>query len=164
MRGNSKTTRCQNLKPNMNTKRRTASISGREWRGSRKWETSRGPKGSDVTTRAVANFLRPKKILRLIAKNIRMTIEGKWSAIKRSVKISRWDFLVSCLDHNNVDWFFCFQFRSRRDYNQHIEEHKQEAIKKVRKHIRSLLLVNKHGLLLDEVWLCDVDVDFMLKR
>ena len=43
------------------------------------------------------------------------------------------------------------QFKSRKEFNKHIEEHKQETIKKVKKHIRSLLLVNKHGLLLEEV-------------
>ena len=40
---------------------------------------------------------------------------------------------------------------SRGAFNKHIEAHKEETINKVKKHLRSMLLLNKHGILLDEV-------------
>ena len=40
---------------------------------------------------------------------------------------------------------------SRREFNEHIDKHKEEAIKQVKKHLRSILILNKHGILLDEV-------------
>ena len=55
------------------------------------------------------------------------------------------------------------QFVSRREFNKHIDEHKEETIKKMKKHLRSLLLLNKHGILLDEVRLgeCRTFWDFI---
>ena len=47
--------------------------------------------------------------------------------------------------------FLFIQFRSRRDYNQHIEAHKEELIKKVKQMMRSVLILQKHGILIEEV-------------
>ena len=41
------------------------------------------------------------------------------------------------------------RFNNRRAYNEHIEMHKEEAKTQVKKNIRSVLLLNKHGLLLE---------------
>ena len=41
------------------------------------------------------------------------------------------------------------KFNNRRAYNEHIESHRKEAKCKVLKNIRSVLLLNKHGLLME---------------
>jgi len=41
------------------------------------------------------------------------------------------------------------KFNNRRAYNEHIEAHREGAKAKVLKHIRSVLLLNKHGLLME---------------
>ena len=50
--------------------------------------------------------------------------------------------IIFCIIH--------FQFKKRKEFQDHIREHKDEAIRKAKKDIRSTLMLNKCGILIDE--------------
>eukprot|EP00092_Neocalanus_flemingeri_P040548 GFUD01044154.1.p1 GENE.GFUD01044154.1~~GFUD01044154.1.p1 ORF type:complete len:856 (+),score=209.24 GFUD01044154.1:57-2570(+) len=87
------------------------------------------------------------------AEGYKCTVEGCGQAFKEMLELRSHIY-----DHQQEDKMRmkCNQakcglkFNNRRDYNEHVEMHRAEAQVKILSNIRSVLLYNKHGLLVEE--------------